>query len=96
MNGPKITEEYLKSIVTLAEYYVFPKSLTTICQLTVVNGFTAIGTSACVSPKNFNTRIGQDVAYKNAFEQLWRLEGYLLKQSLYLIDLDKDKGEGFE
>jgi hypothetical protein len=32
---------------------------------------------------NFDEEIGQKIAYDNAREQIWQLEGYLLKQSLY-------------
>ncbi len=52
-------------------------------QIVLRNGFTVTGESACASPKNFNTDIGQKVAYENAREKIWLLEGYLLKEKLY-------------
>jgi hypothetical protein len=47
------------------------------------NNFVVIGKSAAASMANFDEEIGQKVAYDNAREQIWQLEGYLLKQSLY-------------
>ena len=57
--------------------------LLTFCVIVLKNGFTVTGESACASPKNFNADIGQKVAYENAREKIWLLEGYLLKEKLY-------------
>lgn len=57
--------------------------LLTICVLVLKNGFTIVGKSACASPENYNADIGKDVAWRDAKEQIWPLEGYLLKQNLY-------------
>jgi hypothetical protein len=58
-------------------------SLLTFCVLTLKNGFTVTGESACASPQNFNAEIGRKVARENAIAKIWPLEGYLLKQRLY-------------
>ena len=55
----------------------------TICILTLENGFTVTGESACASPENFDKLIGQKLAYENALNKIWQLEGYLLKEQLY-------------
>ena len=57
--------------------------LLTFCVIVLRNGFTVTGESACASPKNFNADIGQKVAYENAREKIWLLEGYLLKEKLH-------------
>ena len=54
----------------------------TICILTLENGFTVTGESACASPENFDKLIGQKIAYENARNKIWQLEGYLLKEKL--------------
>lgn len=54
----------------------------TICILTLENGFTVTGESACASPENFDRLIGQKLAYENARNKIWMLEGYLLKERL--------------
>lgn len=56
--------------------------LLTLCVLTLKNGFTVTGESACASPENFDAEIGRKIAYDNAVNKIWMLEGYLLKQKL--------------
>ncbi len=52
--------------------------------MTLENGFTVTGESACASPENFDAEIGKKIAYDNAREKIWLLEGYLLKENLYI------------
>ena len=58
--------------------------LLTFCVLTLRNGFTVTGESACASPENFNAEIGRNIARQNAVQKIWPLMGYALKQQLYL------------
>ena len=60
-----------------------PLKLLTFCILVLKNGFTVTGESACASPENFNADIGKEIAYDNAREKIWMLEGYLLKEKLH-------------
>lgn len=57
-------------------------NLLTFCVITLKNGFTVTGESACASPENFDPEIGKKIAYDNAREKIWLLEGYLLKEKL--------------
>ena len=83
LTAPRITPEHLKSIIKSVDYHVFPGTQLTVCCMTLVNGFTVTGESACASPENFDKEIGEHAAYGNAFNKLWPLEGYLLKQRLF-------------
>ena len=58
-------------------------SLVTICIIILENGFKVEGVSACVDPANYNEEIGRKCAYENAFNKIWELEGYMLRQSLH-------------
>lgn len=58
-------------------------SLLTICVLVLRNGFTVVGTSACVSPENFNAQYGRDLAREKAIEQVWPLMGYELRERMH-------------
>lgn len=69
--------------------------LLTICVMVLKNGFTVVGKSACASPENYNADIGKDVAWRDAKEQIWPLEGYLLKQNLYEQKQSQDMLKGF-
>ncbi|MFU2059813.1 Gp49 family protein [Avibacterium volantium] len=77
----KLTKDYLDSLVANAQYV--HQDLLTICTVTVKNGFKLVGTSACADEQHYDAKIGEQVAYQNAFAKLWELEGYLLKQRLH-------------
>jgi len=47
-----------------------PLSLLTFCVITLQNGFTVTGESACASPENFNAEIGRKIAYENAKQKI--------------------------
>ncbi|MDE9545650.1 Gp49 family protein, partial [Xenorhabdus bovienii] len=45
----------------------------TFCVLTLENGFTVTGESACASPENFDAEIGRKIARQNAVNNIWSL-----------------------
>ncbi len=55
----------------------------TVCEIRMVNGFVVIGHSACVKPEDFDAKLGEEIAYENAFQKLWELEGYLAAEDRY-------------
>ena len=83
LNAPRLTPAHIDSVIRAIDYIVLPCGRTTICQLTLMNGYTITGESASVSKENFNEAIGKEIAYNNARDKIWMLEGYLLKQKLY-------------
>lgn len=76
----KVTSEALAAKIVDATYVVMPDGRTTICQLTMENGFTVRGESSCVSIENFNKKLGEEYSYKKAFDEAWAFEGYLLSE----------------
>ena len=60
--------------------------LLTFCVLTLKNGFTVTGESACASPENFDAELGRKIARKNAVDKCWPLMGYALKEQLTMED----------
>jgi hypothetical protein len=62
----------------------FPASLDllTFCVLTLRNGFTVTGESACASPENFDAEIGRKIARQNAIAKVWLLLGFRLRDKL--------------
>lgn len=55
----------------------------TFCVLVLANGFTVTGESACADPTNFDRELGQKLARQNAFNKVWPLEGYLLRELIH-------------
>jgi len=79
----KVTLEGIKSKIKAECYIVLPDGRTTICQLTLQNGYTINGTSACVDPAEFDRDAGRKYAFESAVSKIWPLEGYLLAEKLY-------------
>ena len=77
----KVTESDLKDLIAKVEYHRLTKRMT-VCVMTLKSGFEVLGMSACVDVKNYNQAKGESVAYENAFDQLWELQGYYLMNQL--------------
>lgn len=82
LTAPRLSPDHIDSCIVDAQYYVFPGTTLTVCCITLRNGYSVTGESAAVSKENFDEEIGRDVAYKNARDKIWQLEGYLLKTLL--------------
>lgn len=82
MTPNKVTTDSIARRIERVSYTRIEGTTVTIAALTLDNGFTAIGESACADPANFDASVGEQIAYDNAFEKLWALEGYLLRERL--------------
>ena len=80
--APRITPADVEAAVLAEQFHIFPGTTTTVCCLTLRNGFTVIGESACASPGNFDAEIGRRIARENAKQKIWALEGYRLRERL--------------
>ncbi len=83
LTAPRLTPDLVESVIVSEEYHVFPGTMLTVCCLTLKNGFNTVGHSACASPENFDAEIGRTIARRNAAQEIWALEGYLLKERLH-------------
>jgi hypothetical protein len=79
----KVTKEYIDRRIVRAIFTKLPESTITICQIHLDNGFVVTGESACSHPGNYDQTVGESIAYQNAYEKLWLLFGFLLKECLY-------------
>lgn len=84
--APRLTPEHVDAKIKSTTFYRHGE--TTICVLTLENGFDVIGHSGCASPANFDAKIGETIARQKARDQIWMLEGYLLRERLYRSDDD--------
>lgn len=85
--------DHINPIVT---QYPLSLELLTFCVLTLRNGFTVVGKSACASPTNFDERVGRQVARGDAIRQIWPLMGYELRTQLHNAEQfgDSEVAEG--
>lgn len=83
-NAPTIDEDRIDWLMEDAEIEVqtvFDKCTIVSCKLP--NGFVIVESSACVSPENYNEKIGVDICLDKIADKIWELEGYLLQNQLY-------------
>lgn len=82
LNAPRLTPDLIDATIVGAAYHVFPGTTLTVCALTLRNGFQVTGESAAASPANFDEELGRKIAFENARNKIWALEGYLLRTRL--------------
>ena len=82
-NTQKIFVDYIDTLITGEDYYVFPETTVTVCILKLKNGFAVVGESACVNKENFDAEEGRNWARENAKDKIWKLEGYSMKNEIY-------------
>lgn len=84
LTAPRVTPAQIEAQIVSNQYFVFPGTTVTVCCLGLRNGYTVVGESACASPENFNEELGRRIAYDNAKQKIWALEGYRLRERLWL------------
>ena len=80
--APRVTLQDVEKAIVKESYTVLPNERTTVCQLTLDNGFTIEGSSACVSKENFDAAIGNKLARENALDGVWHVLGIRLADAL--------------
>lgn len=82
-DGKRITPAMLDEEIVSEAYYVWPGTTLTACLLTLKNGFSVTGESACAVPANFDEELGRKIARDNAKQKLWPLLGFRLRDALH-------------
>lgn len=78
MKGPYVTEQQVADKIGDVLYHLFEGTNTTVCLIVLLNGFTVVGKSACVSNENFDSDTGRKLAFEDAERQISQFEGYML------------------
>lgn len=82
LTAPRVTLKMVEESIAGETFTVLPSGRTTICELTLQNGFTVRGESSCVSIENFDVEVGQRVSREDAKRTVWLLLGYALRDQL--------------
>ena len=81
--APRVTQQDVNDFIIGDTYAVI--GTTTLCVLTLANGSTVVGDSACASPANFNEEIGRRLSKEAAAKKVWPLLGFDLRTKIDLI-----------
>ena len=87
LTAPRITMGIVRAAIERVVFNVINGSTITHCTITLKNGFTVTGESACASPENFDKELGEKIAKDNAMSKIWAFEAYLLKERMYRREL---------
>jgi hypothetical protein len=82
LTAKRVTPDMLNAEIVKEQFHVFEGSSLTVCCLTLRNGFTVTGESACASPENYDASIGQRISKANARDQIWPLLGFRLRDAI--------------
>lgn len=83
MSSYKVTLEMVEEEVVQTEYVILPDGKTTICLLTMRNGYTIRGESSCVDPANFKKEDGEKYALERAMDKIWPLLGFRMQDKMH-------------
>lgn len=78
LTAPRVTSQQINNAIEKEVYQCIEGTTVTVCVLRLVNGFTVIGHSACVSEENFDAELGEKIARQKAFDKCWELFGFQL------------------
>lgn len=89
LNAPRVTPKMVDAAITKAEYTVLQDGRSTVCLLTLDNGFTVRGESSCVSAENFDAAFGRNAAYEDARRRVWGFLAFRLADQLHAARASK-------
>ena len=88
--APRVTKDAIKSRIKSTDFIRIGQTVT-LCSITLDNGYSVRGESACVNPANYNKEIGEKISFDNAFDKLWPLYGFLLAEDQLLAQVPVSK-----
>lgn len=89
MNLTSSRKEYLEQYIIKKEFVRIGQK-TTICLLTIYNGFEIVGYSTCLDKTKFNKELGELKAYENALQEFDK-QFTFLEQDKYHLYKSKEK-----
>lgn len=70
-----VTEQVIDDMIAKTEFHKLGRK-TTVCLLTLENGFEVVGSAACVNPEEYDREVGERLALEDARDEVWALAGY--------------------
>ena len=84
----RVTREQIEARIERVEYLRVQQT-GTLCFITLDNGFIESGESRCVDAAEFNEAKGREIAYNEAFENLWGYFGFMVIEDAYRADTER-------
>ena len=71
-----ITQQQLEGTIERCMFSRPEGTNMTLCVMTLHNGYTVTGESACINDEAFDEEEGAQMAYRKALDKIWGLEAY--------------------
>ena len=97
--GNKVNPADIDAVIVNGQYVLLPDGRTTICLLTLDNGYTVRGEASCVDIANYDKATGEKYSLEDAKRKIWPLLGFRLADRLHsgnrFIGKVKELGAGY-
>ena len=77
----KVTEEWINDQIDKSKviFHRIEDTTVTICVIELPSRYVLVGHSACINLWDYDQEVGEEIAFNNAKDKLWALEGYKRK-----------------
>lgn len=82
-----VTIEAVKKEILSIQYHHFEYTTLVVCAITLKNGYTVTGESACANTEVFNEELGRNLAQCKAEQKIWALLAFRLRDSIAYDEL---------
>ncbi len=80
----RVTKEEIDNLIERVDYHLFEETTVTVCLIWLKNGAKVLGVNyGRIIPEEQNWEMGKQEAYKDAYNKIWELEGYVVRQNLH-------------
>ncbi|WP_367272274.1 Gp49 family protein [uncultured Dysosmobacter sp.] len=84
-DAPSISQEMVDDFIVATEAITMGDK-TTVVRAMLKNGFEIVESSACVSPENYDEKLGQEICMEKIKDKVWHLLGFLLQTAVHGVD----------
>lgn len=79
--APSVSQKMVDDFIAETEVITMGDK-TTVVRATLRNGFTIVESSSCVSPENYDEKMGADICLEHIKDKIWMLLGFLLQTAV--------------
>lgn len=93
---PHLTEKDVLAKVKNKTFHTLGAGITTVCEITMLNGHVAHGSFSPVAGEMVSEQIARAKALLDAIRNVWALEAYLVRENLYRADVAAQPADSTE
>lgn len=82
---PRMTSDFVEKLIGHTAFQLLPDGRSTVCQITLVNGFTLSGISSFIDTGNYDEEVGRSRAYEKAMQKVRDAAALLFAEQQYEI-----------